>query len=200
MIKDFFKLFDKDRFMLVFKIILFLVLIVFIVNIVGTSYSKYSSEINGDADASVAFFINDIGTYEETIALEELVPSPNPFYYTFYVSNYEGDNRSKVTLDYTISFETTTNLPLSYRVVRNETFSTPNYTNIITSSNIITDSNGVYYNHMNTNVNSRFSHTTNMMDSYVLEVTFPESNKYHPNDYQGKIELFSVIINTTQTI
>ena len=199
MSKRFFKLFDKERFIFVFKIILILGILVFIYNLIKPAFSKYSSETDVDANASVAFFITDIGTYEESIALEELVPSSTPFYYTFYVANYNDDNRSKVTLDYTISFETTTNLPLSYRVVRNETFNTPNFTNIITSSNVIQDSNGVYYNHMDTNVNSRFNYYEDAIDSYVLEVTFPENYKNNPNAYQGKIELFSVIINATQT-
>ena len=197
--QNFFKIFDKERFFFVLKIILVFAVAVVIYNLVNPSFSKYSSETDVSANASVAFFITDIGTYEESIALEELVPSTTPFYYTFYVANYNEDNRSKVTLDYTISFESTTNLPLSYRVVRNETFDTPNFSNIITSSNIIQDSNGVYYNHMDTNVNSRFNYYENSIDSYVLEVTFPENYKNNPNAYQGKIELFSVIINATQT-
>ena len=198
MSKSFFKIFDKERFFFIFKIILILGIIVFIYNIVGPSFSKYSSETDVDVSANVAFFIRDVGTYEESIALEGLVPSSDKFYYTFYVRNYNDENRSKVTLDYTISFETTTNLPLSYRVVRNETFNSANYTNIITSSNIIQNSDGVYFNHMDTNVNSRFNYYEDSMDSYVLEVTFPEMYKNDPNAYQGKIELFSVIVNATQ--
>lgn len=200
MIKDFLKLFDKEKFIFVFKIILILGVIVFIFNIMGSSFSKYSSDTNVSANASVALFLTEIGTYEESIALEGLVPRDEPFYYTFYVANYNEEKRANVTLDYTISFETTTNLPLSYRVVKNETFNTPNYTNIITDSNVIQDSNGVYYNHLNTNASSRFNYYENSIDSYVIEVVFPENYKNNPDAYQGKIELFSVIINASQVV
>ena len=197
MTNSFFKTFDRKRFILVSKLIFILACIVFIVNVVGKTYTRYETTIDLSAQANIAFFVVDQGTYESSISLSGLVPSVEPKYYRFYVANYKNNRRADTDLDYTIKFETTTNLPLTYEIVRNDDFN-GTYENIIDSNTTWQDDYGVYYNtYVNNDVYS-FSHNRNEVDTYMLKVSFPESNKNRPDDFQGKVELFSIIINATQ--
>ena len=183
--------------MLIGKIIFIFACLVCITNIIGKAYSRYESNADVIAEANVAFFLIDQGTYESSISLDGLTPSLTPFYYDFYVANYKDDKRTNTTLDYIITFETTTNLPLTYEIVRNETFD-GNYTNIITNSSVRQDENDVFYKVFTNNNTYRFTHTSNQVDRYTLKVIFPESYKDYPDLYQGAVELFSIIINATQ--
>ena len=195
--KNFFKKFDKKRFMLVAKIAFMFVSAVVIVNIVGRTYTRYESNVDVNANANVAFFIIDQGTYESTIKLDGLVPSSDPIYYTFYVANYKGSKRTKVDMDYKIKFETTTNLPLTYEIIRNQTFQGA-HTNIIDSVSVRQDDYDVYYRVFADNDTYHFTHNSNQIDEYVLKVNFPASYKNYPDLYQGVVELFSIIIDANQ--
>jgi len=189
---------DKKRFIFVGKIIFIFVALVIIVNVMGETYTRYESEVDLSAEAATAFFVVDQGTYESSISLTGLIPSLEPLYYKFYVANYDTNNhKTNVDLTYTIKFETTTNLPLTYEIVRNETFN-GNYTNIIQNSSVRQDDNGVYYNVFTNNNTYSFGHSQRELDEYTLKVIFPESYKDYPDSYQGVIELFSIIIDATQ--
>ncbi len=194
---SFFKVFDKKRFTIVTQLILILLCLFLIVNIIGRTHARYESEVDVSAEASVAFFLINQGTYENTISLTGLTPSPDPIYYTFYVSNFNEEKRANVNLEYSIKFETTTNLPLTYEIIRNESFSSE-HTNIISSTDIRQDDYDVFYKVFNCNGKYKFRYNTNEQDSYTLKVVFPESYKNNPDAYQGVVELFSIIIDATQ--
>ena len=195
--KDFLAKFDKKRFMFVGKLTFIFVAFFAIIMLVGKTYTRYESNVDINANANVAFFIIDQGTYESSIALDGLVPSPDPIYYTFYVANYKDDKRTKVDMNYKIKFETTTNLPLTYEIIRNQTFTGP-HTNIIDATSIRQDINSVYYRVFTDNDTYSFTHNSNQVDQYVLKVVFPASYKDYPNLYQGVVELFSIIIDASQ--
>ena len=193
----FFKTFDKKKFLLVSKLIFILVAIVLITNISGKTYTRYESEADISANANVAFFVVEQGLYENHIYIDGLVPSSQPKYYRFYVTNVKDEKRADVDLTYTIKFETTTNLPLQYEIIRNQTFE-ETHTNIITSTTQRQDENDVYYKIYNTTGSRSFSHTQDEVDEYVMKVVFPLSEKDKPDAYQGVIEMFSIIINASQ--
>lgn len=195
--KNFFEKFDKKRFTSVAKVAFIFVAIVAIINIFGITYTRYESNVDINANANVAFFIIDQGTYESSIKLDGLVPSPDPIYYTFYVANYKDSKRTKVDMDYKITFETTTNLPLTYEIIRNQTFQGP-HTNIIDSTSVRQDDYDVYYRVFKDNDTYHFTHNSNQIDEYVLKVNFPASYKNYPDSYQGVVELFSIIIDAEQ--
>ena len=196
---DFLKKFDRKRFMFVAKLTFVVVAVFLIVNLVGSTYTRYESNVDINANANVAFFIIDQGTYESTISLDGLVPSADPIYYTFYVANYKDDKRTKVDMDYNIKFETTTNLPLTYEIIRNQTFQ-GQHQNIIDSATVRQDVNSVYYRVFTDNDTYHFTHNSNQADQYVLKVNFPASYKDYPDLYQGVIELFSIIIDARQVV
>lgn len=207
MFKEFFKKFDKKRFLLVSKLVFVFVAIIGIINIVGKTYSRYESDVDLSAGANVAFFIVDQGTYESSISLTGLTPSANPKYYTFYVANYSTEGkRADVDLTYTIEFETTTNLPLQYEIIRNQTYE-GTHTNLLGTPMLRQDANNVYYNRYTNSNTYSFNHLSSEVDEYILKVVFPLTNGDPQNlieytkksdDYEGMVELFSIIINATQ--
>ena len=87
MLSKFFKTFDKKKFLLVSKLIFILVAIVLITNISGKTYTRYESEADISANANVAFFVVEQGLYENHIYIDGLVPSSQPKYYRFYLTN-----------------------------------------------------------------------------------------------------------------
>lgn len=185
---------NKTKFLFFFKYIAILILVVFIINIIGITYSKYSSSAEGNAAANIAFFIVDVGTYENTISLNDLVPSNTDYIYKFNVNNFKNGKRTNVKLDYSIEFITTTNLPLTYKIYRGE-----NSSNIITNSEIIKDGD-MYFNKLNTNEVGSFSYEENQTDVYTLVVNFPIENNNKPDEYQGLIDSFMIKINAKQRV
>jgi len=197
MVKEFLKNFDTQRFIFVGKIIFILFACVMIFNLVDKANSRYESNATVSAEASVAFFVVDQGTYEGSISLTGLEPSTNPFYYTFYVQNFDSDgHRTDVNLQYDIKFETTTNLPLTYEIIRNQSFN-GTYTNLLSDFTTRQDENDVFYKTSNNLGTFNFGFANNQIDQYTIKVNFPISYKDHP-EYQGTIEIFSIIINATQ--
>ena len=81
MVNNFFKVFDKKRFMLVSEIIFVFGAMVLIINIIGRTYTRYESRVDVFAQANIAFFVVDQGTYENSISLNELIPSNTSKYY-----------------------------------------------------------------------------------------------------------------------
>ena len=157
------------------------------------TYSKYSSSANGDAAANIAFFIVDVGTYENTISLNNLEPSNNDYIYKFTVNNFKNNKRTNVKLDYNLEFVTTTNLPLTYKIYKEGT------NNIITSNEIIQDGD-MYFNKLSTNEAGSFSYEENQTEEYTLVVNFPITYNDKPDEYQGLIDSFMIKINATQRV
>ena len=196
--RKFFNIFDKKRFLNVLRLIVVFSFFIVAINLIDVAYSRYESKVDMSANANVAFFVVDQGTYENSISIDGLTPRAEPFLYTINVYNYKGALRTNVTLEYTIAIETTTNLPLTYSVLRNETYSNSS-TNIMTNEEIRQDED-VYYKVLSNDEKYTFTHRTNQIDQYTLVVNFPEEYKNYPNDYQGKIEMISVIIDAEQVV
>lgn len=184
---------NKTKFLFFFKYIAIFLLVVFIINIMEITYSKYSSSANGDAVANIAFFIVDVGTYENTISLNNLEPSNNDYIYKFTVNNFKNNKRTNVKLDYNLEFLTTTNLPLTYKIYKEGT------NNIITSNEIIQDGD-MYFNKLSTNEAGSFSYEENQTEEYTLVVNFPITYNDKPDEYQGLIDSFMIKINATQRV
>lgn len=188
--------FDEKKFKFTFKLTIIVFLITLIINLVGVTYSRYESAANMNVQANIALFLVEQGTYNGTIAFEGLEPSSTPYTYVINVKNYNSSHRTDVDLTYHIKFETTTNLPLSFSVYRNEEYSN-NATNIISSTSYRQDGD-VYYKVYDTSDDYSFHYNVNEQDYYTLVVSFPESYKNFPDLYQGKIDLVTVIITAEQ--
>ena len=191
--------FDKKRLGIAFKLSILVLGVVFIFNIADITYSRYQSSANVNVQASIALFLLEQGTTSGSIALEGLEPSDEKHKYVVNVRNYKQALRTNVDLDYHIKFETTTNVPFSIEVYRNEDSDDPGATNILLPSSYRTDGD-VYYKVYDTTGNHRFHYNTNEQDYYTIVVTYASSYKNYPELYQGKVDLLSVIITAEQVV
>lgn len=197
-LKKFFSLFDKQRFFLAMKIGLILIGVLLSVNLVGTAYSKYESNVAIYEDAKVAYFVVGQGTTSGSIALTDLLPSDDVYLYPINVYNHDDSMVANVNLKYTISFETTTNLPITLDVIANEVYS-EDASSIIDDTEIFQDGD-MYYKRYIDDAVYNFSYGVEQMNQYTLVVRFPEEYKNYPDLYQGKIELIKVIIKSEQLV
>lgn len=197
-LEKFLSKFDLKRFKTVFKITLILFILVICINLIGITYSKYESGASMNTKANIAFFLVKSGTYENSIVLDGLTPRTEPFIYTFNVSNFKGSNVTAVDLTYHITFSCTTNLPLTYDIYRNQSYS-PSATSVISSSSITQDGD-MYYRVFETNTDFSFSHTAASTDQYTLAVWYPVSYKNYPEEYSGVIDMFIIQIHAEQVV
>lgn len=194
----FFDYFDKKRFVRVSVIIVLLLFLVVFVNTLDITNSRYESIASSAANAKVAFFIVDSGTYEESIYLSDLTPSNELYTYQFTVSNFNSSRRANVNMRYSINFKTTTNLPLTYMIVEGDYTSTS--TNIISNESYILDKDGMYYKLMETDSSHTFSYLTDSTHIYTLVINFPSTYKNSPDLYQSLIDLITITINAEQVV
>lgn len=188
---------DKKRFKVVSIITIIFFALIISVNIIGITYTRYESNAVLEATSKVAYFVADTTTINDTITLEGLTPSDTPYTYVINVNNYEDDKKANVNIKYTIGFQMTTNLPLSYEVLYNEDYSSSR-TNIITNEEIIQDGE-MYFKKIN--INREFTLNYNSMQShkFVLVVNFPKTYENNP-EYAGTIDLITVTIDAEQVV
>lgn len=195
---NFFSLFDKTRFIGGLKITGVIITIILIMSVIGVVYSKYESNVSVYSEAKVAYFITEQGTTSGSITLDNLIPSDEVYIYPINVYNYDESKRTDVNLKYTIVFETTTNIPIDFDVICNETYSS-DYTSIIDDVSYVQDGD-MYYKKYVDNDEYNFTFEENQMNQYTLIVKFPVEYKNYPDLYQGKIDLIKITIKAVQLV
>jgi len=199
MVKNFFEnYFETKKFFAVFYFTLLLFAIILLINFGNITLSRYSSQVDASIKPTLALFIVDVGSTSQTLELGEILPSSIPYFYTFTVSNFQEERRTNVNLEYEISFVTTTNLPLNYKIYKNSSDYSGN--GIITSDTIIANDDGMYFRKLETVETELFTYGSNQTNTYTLRVEFPDNYKYNSLDYEGVIDLFEVNVFAKQVV
>lgn len=193
--KNFFNYFDKEKFILIARLIGVFLAFIIVINLIGITYSKYESGANSKAKAKIAFFIEDTGIYSNSIALSGLYPSDTDFTYDFYVANYKDDLKANVNIEYTLSFNTTTNLPLEYSIVEKDTTES-----LISSTSYNVNNDGVYTKNMICDKKYTFKYDKKSYNEYTLIVHFPKSYNEFYEEYQSLIDYFEIIVDAKQVV
>ncbi len=175
------------------KIVLIIVIVLVLIKLILASLGKYSSSAIADSEIDAAFFIINQTTEENNILLGEVVPSDDDYIYTFKVSNFKQNKISEVDLEYSISLITTTNLPLEYKLYKNDE-------ELSINSEIFKDDDGTYFKRLNVPSKGNFKHSNKQSDVYKLVVTFASEYKNDYKSYEGSIESVRVIIDAKQEI
>lgn len=167
---------------------------IFVYSNMNLTYTKYETKTTINVTPTIAFFIVDVGTTGNSMKLTELSPSITPYLYSFEVSNFDGQKKANVDLKYSISLKTTTNLPLNFKIFKDNM----NSANVIDEDIITKDENGMFYRKLIINDISEFSFQTKETDTYILWVEFPEVYKNNPDSYEGVLDLIEIEINAEQ--
>ena len=172
------------------RIVLSIIAILLLFLVIKNSQARYTSSAESNVNFDLAYYLFKEESISQELRLDDILPRANPYIYTFYVANYNEDERTETTIDYDIEIKTTTNLPLQFSIHKQgETAS------VIDSDVNEQDSYGTYFRYI-TLEGDTFGFRQDEMNVYVIEVTFPET--YNMAQYEGIIEYVQITIDSKQ--
>ena len=190
---------SKGKLILFGLLLILLVLLVFL--IMRFVYSSYETDASLNVSIDEAIYIFGDEKMSFNIDSSKIVPSNSAYSYTFSVSNFKNGKTSDVDLLYTVQVVTTTNLPITLELYRNETYSQNNNNlhNIIGTVNYVQDDDGAWYREYPKTSEFEMLYRNNTTDIYTLVVKFPLS--YSSDDtYADVIENIEIRLESRQEI
>ena len=177
----------------------FIIIILLIIIIVMSSYimSKYRSESLSETLIDIAYYVIDVGVQTNSLLIGEIKPQTEKYEYRISVSNSKNGKNAETSLEYTMQIKTTTNLPLIYDLYLEDDYNNKTLVTQIVTSELIRDTDGVYYKKMTTN--QKEMPLGQKTDRYILTVEFPE-NFGTQSDYSNIAELLEITIDSKQKI
>ena len=164
-----------------------------------TAYASYYSKVKLSANIDKAIYLIDVGQMSFNIDSSKIMPSNTAYAYNFSVSNFNSEGVSEIDIEYDIRVVTTTNLPLSFELYKNEDYKDEEATNLLKSGDIKSDSDGAWYRIYDITTMNQLLYKNKTTDIYTLVVNFPEV--YNNNlEYADCIENIEIYINSRQII
>lgn len=188
--------YEQKKRLLIVVLVMFL-LIVLAVKLFQIAYASYESTVKLNANINKALYIIQEGDMDFNIDLNKIEPSNEPYIYKFSVSNFDGNKHSQVDLEYQIDLRTTTNLPLTYKLYRNENYDDSNATNLFENVQIVQDTDGAWYNLAEGKEKYEFLYTETKTDIYTLVINFPKEYK-NKLDYADNLDNIEIEIKSNQ--
>ena len=189
---------SKKRFILAIKLSMAIIFLITSIAILPKVFSRYQSGASTNPNIDVAFYIINTTYQSQSVVLSKIMPSDDPYLVNFTVANNDGTNRLGVDATYDLRIITTTNLPLSYELYKNQTYDASGAVNIISSTtSIAADTDGTYFKTMVAPSES-FSYTTNQSYSYQLVIYFPK--QYMSYNYQDIVESIEIVVDSKQIV
>lgn len=176
-------------------IILIAIIILLIIIAITLTMARYRSGGNTTANAEIAFYIIEPGYQNKSLTLSDLYPREQPFEYEFTVSNSDGEHISETALEYELTLQITTNLPLQFEVYKNG--SKLSGSNI--ENNIVLDETGQNYIRKIKIKNGDLTFDEEEVDTYRLSVTFPLQYNTQ-EEFEGMIDHIGVTLDAKQKI
>lgn len=184
-----------------FRFLVFSLMVLFIVSVgvfaIIKTFAFYNSNASLSLDIQTAIYVVEPGEMSFNIDLEKIIPSDEPYIYTFSVSNFDEEKRTDVDLEYDLEVITTTNLPLNYKLYYNAYDLSTN--DIITTRDIRQDEDSSYYNYFKVDQKYSFTYKENQTHIYYLIIEFPTTYK-DIIEYSDAIDNIQVKINTQQVL
>lgn len=187
---------SRKRF-IVYSILI--LLLMFLSMYVLRVFSSYQSDAYLNADVERAILLLDEEKLNFSIDTDGIVPSTKPYIYYFSIANYNSSKKSNVDLEYSLSLRTTTNLPLTYKLYRNEDYDSENSINLLENYKEIQDEDGSWYKTYSLNDSYSFSYKTKSKDIYSLVVYFPKEYS-NTLDYTNVIDHVEIKVDAKQIV
>ena len=188
---------EKRRFLLIMILLVLTLFLAF--HLLGKAYSSYHTKAKLNANIERALYIFNQEKMDFNIDFNQIIPSDEPYVYKFSISNFNNIKSSDVDLDYSLSVKTTTNLPITLELYRNQNHDDNNAVNILTKKETKQDSDKAWYNIYGPTDKYLMKYNEKTTDIYTLVVNFP---KVYANDttYADNIEYIGVEITSKQVI
>ena len=171
------KYFNERRKILLFGILLLLVL--FLASyLFKIAYARYETSTKINANIQKAL-------------------KSSPYVYKFSVSNFNDEHETDVDISYDLSIRTTTNLPITIKLYRNELYDSSGATNLFSGSTSLQDSDGAWYRLYKCPDSYEMYYKNKTTDVYTIVVNFPQE---YAKDltYENDIENIEVNIKSRQ--
>lgn len=188
---------EKKRFLL---FSLFLLLILYLsFKLFGVAYASYETKAKLNASIDRAIYLIDNEGMSFNIDPEQIIPSDDPYVYKFSISNFNATTRSDIDLLYELRVTTTTNLPLTFELYRNENYDDATAVNLFSSPRVAQDEDGAWYNIYEPSGVYEMLYAEKVTDIYTLVINFPKV--YSSNVvYADSIENIEVMIKSKQMV
>ena len=188
---------SKNKKLLIAKLIILILCVIIVARIFALVLSRYESNTNSNANVDIAFYLLKEDYKQMTLNLGTILPKNEKYVYTFSIGNEEGSKVAEVDLRYNLKIRTTTNLPLTYELYRDQDYDNPNSANIIRTNEVTKDEDGTSFRNIGTDeVLLRYKEPET--NTYYLVVNFPEN--YNEKTYQDIIEMIEISVDAKQVI
>ena len=177
------------------KLVILVLCFLIIARIFVLVLSKYESISNSYANVDIAFYLLKEDFQTMTLNLASILTQNNAYTFEFSIGNQAGEDIAEVDIEYELTLRTTTNLPLTYELYMNQSYTDQGATNIIKENTVNLDEDGTYFRTMTTD-KITLKYTEGKTNLYQLVVYFPEN--YNQENYQDIIELIEINVNGQQ--
>ena len=177
------------------KFVILILCLLVLIRIVVLVLSKYESIANSTANVDIAFYLLNEDYKTMTLNLASLFPQDDAYVYTFSIGNQDGEKTAEIDLVYDLTIRTTTNLPLTYELYKNQKHTDNGAVNIIETNTVDPDEYGTYFRNMTTQEENLY-YKEPKTNIYELVIRFPEN--YNTTNYQNIIEALEIKVDSHQ--
>lgn len=184
---------EKKRILKIGILLLVILFSAFI--LLNKSFALYKSEVKMNIKVDRALYLVGVEKMAFNIDSSKIVPSDTPYIYNFSISNFTNNSQSDIDLEYNLIIKTTTNLPLTIELYRDNNTTK----NILNNVKVLQDEDGSWYRIYEVNSKEVMLYKNKVTNLYTLKVLFPAS--YNSDlTYADCIENIEVIINSNQIV
>ena len=192
------RFFDEKKRFILFALILFLALFLAFY-LLKVAYARYEIRAKVNANIDKALYIFEDEKISFNLEPEGIIPSNDDYTYRFSVSNYNASKHSDVDLNYKVKVRTTTNLPITVMMFRNELPTASGAVNLFQSAVSVQDEDDAWYRLYETVNEYEMDYVDDVTDVYTMVIRFPS---VYANDitYADYLESIEVILESKQII
>ena len=177
------------------KLVILIICLLIVVRLFTLVLSRYENISNTITKVDVAFYLLNEDYKTMTTNLSSIYPKDGVYVYTFSIGNEEGTKRAETDLTYDLKIRTTTNLPLTYELYKNQKYTDTGAKNIVKEDITKIDEHGTYFKTMTTN-QEYLKYEKGTTNTYQLVVNFPKI--YNEESYQDILEMIEITIDAKQ--
>lgn len=192
------KYFEERKRFLLFSLFL-LICLYFVFKLFGDAFATYETSVKLTANIDRAIYLVENEGMSFNIDPDQIIPSNEPYVYKFSISNFNASGNSDIDIEYFLRVRTTTNLPLTFELYRNENHDAAGAVNLFSSPRVVQDEDGAWYNIYEPEGVYEMLYSEPITDVYTLVINFPKV--YASNSiYADLIENIEVVIKSKQII
>lgn len=154
--------------------------------VTAVTYSRYQTQVNGNAIASIAAWESESGTVD--LDVSSLKPGGKKEY-VFQVSNAKDGRVSEVSQDYAVTVKTTGNLPLTFTLSVAEGASAASGTKVTVGQIAIQNGTG-------TLTGGSLPHSVETVHEYILTAEWPADQT--DTKYADEIDMVTLCVDAHQ--